>query len=302
LGGRASLGILAIYMVLICLSLAIESIALDPTQDINVSVRVEPPLIKYYINISAHGEAQIFLSAFEASTQLVCTATPNVRLQLISANKYIAMIREGSGWIICASAGIGIINETLEVYIYPLIINGSVYNISTVWLPYYLVNVISTPNAIEVLPGENSRYIMRFNTNETIYMRARIFPYPRELVREITSPSQDRQASQNSDQELGKQILLYIGVGLLGGLTGYFASRIAPAIRSRIVGRDLERDIIDLLTKNPRGMSLSLISKTLNAPKSSTWKKLRKLVEKGVVEEFEGPGKGKLYRLKRERG
>jgi len=47
-------------------------------------------------------------------------------------------------------------------------------------------------------------------------------------------------------------------------------------------------------------MSLSLISKTINAPKSSTWKKLKKLVEEGVVEEFEGPGKGKLYRLRRE--
>jgi hypothetical protein len=50
-----------------------------------------------------------------------------------------------------------------------VIVNGSAYNISEVWLPYYLVNTVSTPNPLEVLPGQDSGYILRFGINETIY-------------------------------------------------------------------------------------------------------------------------------------
>ncbi|MFZ8823258.1 MAG: helix-turn-helix transcriptional regulator [Desulfurococcales archaeon] len=116
-------------------------------------------------------------------------------------------------------------------------------------------------------------------------------------MKDVSTPIQNR--PMIPDQEPITQVLLYMGTGLLGGVIGYTFPRIARVMRNRITRRDLDKEIIELLSKNPKGMSLSLISKTLNTPKSSTWKRLKKLVEEGLVEEFEGPGKGKLYRLKK---
>ncbi len=266
---------------------------------VDVVVRIEPPLVKYYINVSSYDRGPVSIAISIPEGQLICTASPDVRLQLISSSRYLAML-QGEGLVICASTSIEISNGSLYASIYPVIVNGSAYNISEVWLPYYLVNTVSTPNPVEVLPAQDSGYILRFGVNETIYIKARIFPYPRELMREAstpTTPAQNRHAT--SDQEPITQILLYMGIGLLGGVIGYTSPRIARIMRSRVARRDLDREIIELLSKNPKGMSLSLISKTLNTPKSSTWKRLKKLVEEGLVEEFEGPGKGKLYRLKK---
>ncbi|MEM0438582.1 MAG: winged helix-turn-helix transcriptional regulator, partial [Sulfolobales archaeon] len=105
----------------------------------------------------------------------------------------------------------------------------------------------------------------------------------------------EQMGSSNTYSDLVYQVtLLAVGV-LVGGI----CVKLLSIARSRFRGRDIEKEIVLLLSKNPRGMSLSMISKTLNIPKQRIWKKLRKLVEEGVVEEFEGPGKGKLYRLKR---
>ncbi|MEM4970647.1 MAG: winged helix-turn-helix transcriptional regulator [Sulfolobales archaeon] len=274
------------------------NVAGDYRDQIDVAVRIEPPLVKYYINISSD-ESPISIAISIPEGQLICTASPEVRLQLISSSRYLAMI-QGRGLLVCASTGIEITNGTLYATIYPIIVNGSAHNISEVWLPYYLVNTASSPNPAEVLPAQDSGYILRFGVNETIYIKVRIFPYPRELMKEastLTTPTQNSHVTPN--QEPITQILLYTGIGLLGGVIGYTSPKIARIVRSKMARRDLDKEIMDLLSKNPKGMSLSLISKTLNTPKSTTWKRLKRLVEEGLVEEFEGPGKGKLYRLKK---
>jgi len=271
----------------------------DYRGQVDVVVRVEPPLVKYYINISSYDRSPLSIEISIPKVQLICTASPEVRLQLISNSRYLAMF-QGEGLVVCASTSIEIANGSLYASIYPVIINESVYNISGVWLPYYLVNTVSSPNPVEVLPAQDNGYIFRFDVNETIYIKARIFPYPRELVKEPLTPITPTQNGYAThDQEPITQILIYMGMGLLGGVIGYTFPRIARIVKSRIARRDLDKEIIELLSKNPKGMSLSLISKTLNTPKSSTWKRLKRLVEEGLVEEFEGPGKGKLYRLKK---
>ncbi|MEM1610229.1 MAG: winged helix-turn-helix transcriptional regulator [Sulfolobales archaeon] len=293
---RAPLLLLFLYILEIMLSSIY--VAGDYMDQVDVAVRIEPPLVKYYINISSDG-SPISIAISIQEGQLICTASPEVRLQLISSSRYLAML-QGRGLVVCASTNIEITNGSLYATVYPIIVNGSAYNISEIWLPYYLVNTASTPNPAEVLPAQDSGYILRFGVNETIYIKARIFPYPRELMREASTPINPAQNSYvASNQEPTTQILLYMGIGLLGGVIGYASPRIARIMRSRIARRDLDKEIIDLLSKNPKGMSLSLISKTLNTPKSTTWKRLKRLVEEGLVEEFEGHGKGKLYRLKK---
>jgi hypothetical protein len=283
-------------LAMMLLSIHVAGDYRDYKGQVDVVVRIEPPLVKYYINISSYDRSPISITISIPEGQLICTVPPEVRLQLISSSRYLAMFK-GEGFVVCASTNIEIANGSLYASIYPVIVNGSAYNISEVWLPYYLVNTVSTPNPLEVLPGQDSGYILRFGINETIYIKARIFPYPRELMKDVSTPIQNRHMIP--DQEPITQVLLYMGTGLLGGVIGYTFPRIARVMRNRITRRDLDKEIIELLSKNPKGMSLSLISKTLNTPKSSTWKRLKKLVEEGLVEEFEGPGKGKLYRLKK---
>jgi len=270
-----------------------------PALTVDISVRVEPPMLKYYINISLGEEARQPLPIPIEGLQIICTAPPDIRLEMVSSSRYIAMIQGRGGLVICASTDIEVANGTLHALVYPITVGGEVGNISTVWLPYYLVNVVSNPSPREVLSSRDSGYILSFGTSDTIYIRGRVFPYPRELAGEAPQQPNNQGGEYGGGLQPGLQILVYVGVASIGWLAGYISSKALPALKLRLSRRDLEREIIDLLSRNPKGMSLSLISKTINAPKSSTWKKLKKLVEDGVVEEFEGPGKGKLYRLRR---
>jgi 5,10-methylenetetrahydrofolate reductase len=56
------------------------------------------------------------------------------------------------------------------------------------------------------------------------------------------------------DQEPITQVLLYMGTGLLGGVIGYTFPRIARVMRNRITRRDLDKEIIELLSKTPKGI------------------------------------------------
>lgn len=263
---------------------------------INIVASLEEPFVKYYIYITSNGEEVFNISAI--NTSLVCTAPSEVRLQIVAVSSYIASVGNGTKSIVCASPSIEIANGSLTASIYPVIVGNKKIQASHVYIPYYLVNIESIPNATGITISGDRGYLLEFNTSDVIYIKARIFPYPRELRMEISSLQNiqtPRSNAQNNDEIL--YVLAYIAGGFALGLV---ANRIYYIARNRLRRRDLEKEIIDLLSRSPKGLSLSQISKTLNTPKSSTWKKLKKLVEEGVVEEFEGPGRGKLYRLKKE--
>jgi hypothetical protein len=290
-----------VSVVLLALIIALEPhrLALAESIDggyVDIVASLEEPFVKYYINITSNRE-RIF-EVMAINTSLVCTAPSEVRLQLVAASSYIVRVDNGTKGILCASPSIEVANGSLAAYIYPVIIDGKQIQASWVYIPYYLVNIESMPNATRITMSGDRGYILGFNTSDVIYIKARIFPYPRELGREI--PSQQHIQAPRGDAQSYDEILYILAYTAGGFALGFTANRIYSIARSRLRRRDLEREIIDLLSRSPKGLSLSQISKTLNTPKSSTWKKLKKLVEEGVVEEFEGPGRGKLYRLKRE--
>ncbi len=284
-----------LFSTILAVMLVAHSLSID-TQEagvLEVKVRFEAPLIKYYIHINqsrASAEFEIKIpNAFA-----ICSSYYGVRTQLVSVSTYIVRIDPGSsGVVVCAtSSSVNIYNSSVEASIPPILINGNAATIEEVWLPYYIVNISSTPSYTGIsIPGGDG-YVLTFNTTDTIYIAGRIIPLPR-IQAQQQGESGDK-ASDPVDDMLYQITLLAIGL-----LVGSLSVRLLPIIRSKLERRNVEKEIIELLSKNPRGMSLSMISKTLNTPKSSIWKKLRKLINEGVVEEFEGPGRGKLYRLKR---
>lgn len=279
--------IFLIFLLAIALEQASMILSAQGAESLNVEVSFEVPLIKYYIYIN-HDRGSLEFEIKIPGSAAICSAlSSGIRLQPISISTYIVNA-SSSGTVLCAaSSTVTIQNSSVEAVIQPLIVNGNVVAIERVWLPYYVINISSMPHPTRISVSDNEGYVLEFNTTDPIHIFGRIIPIPRI------------QAQQPSSNEwyisLAYQALLIAaGVAVGGAMV-----KLLPMIRSRLERRNVEKDIIELLSKNPRGMSLSMISKTLNTPKSSTWKKLRKLVDEGIVEEFEGPGKGKLYRLKR---
>jgi len=254
---------------------------------VEVDVRFEVPLIKYYIDINRSG-ALVELEIRIPDSIAICSSNGDARVQQVSASTYIARISGASSVVTCiAISTISIYNNSLEAVIPPPLINGSAATVKKIWFPHYVANISTAPNPIRISTSNGEGYVFEFNTTSTIYIIGRIIPTQAIQKEEV--------GSSNTYNDLVYQVaLLAVGV-LIGGIS----VRLLSIARSRFRGRDIEEEIVQLLSKNPRGMSLSMISKTLNIPKQHTWKKLRKLVEEGVVEEFEGPGKGKLYRLRR---
>lgn len=280
--------LLLIILLLIAITGSIRSSEALVTEGIEVNVRLEAPLIKYYIDISQRQDLAEFEIMFPNYTA-ICSPYRDAKVQLVSVSTYLVKVSgASSSMVVCAmSSTIVIHNNTLEAIIPPPLINGNATAIGKIWLPYYIVNISSKPSPIRISILDSEGYTFEFNTIDTIYISARIIPIP------------GIQQAQVSSGNMYSGLIYSAGLLAAGVLIGGISIKLLPIIRSRIRGRDIEKEIVELLSKNPRGMSLSMISKTLNTPKSSTWKKLRKLVEEGVVEEFEGPGKGKLYRLRR---
>ncbi|GAY25313.1 hypothetical protein ATG_05160 [Desulfurococcaceae archaeon AG1] len=278
------LSLLLLHVVLIGFA---GSLYAQKMGDIEVNVRFEIPLIKYHIDISWSG-ALVELEIRIPDSIAICSSNGDVRIQQISASTYIVRISGASGIVTCvAISTISIYNNSLEAVIPPPLVNGSAATIKKIWFPYYVTNISTTPNPIRISTSNDGGYVFEFDTRGTIYITGKIIP--------TQAIQKEQMGSSNTYSDLVYQVtLLAVGV-LVGGI----CVKLLSIARSRFRGRDIEKEIVLLLSKNPRGMSLSMISKTLNIPKQRIWKKLRKLVEEGVVEEFEGPGKGKLYRLKR---
>lgn len=285
----------ALLSVLLVVVLLGQGLLIDAQEAgvVGVNVRFEAPLIKYYIYINQSRTSEE-LEIKIPNSSAICSPYYGARTQLVSMSTYIVRIDPGSsGVVICAtSSSVNISNSFLEASIPPLLINGGVVAIKEVWLPYYVVNISSTPGYTGISISDSEGYVLVFNTTDAIYISGRIIPLPR-------IQAQQQEGGNNIANNAAGNMLYQIAFLVVGVLVGSLSVRLLPIIRSKLERRNVEREIIELLSKNPKGMSLSMISKTLNTPKSSTWKKLRKLVDEGVVEEFEGPGRGKLYRLKR---
>lgn len=249
-------------------------------------VRLEVPFAVYKIAIPpTRGPVVIDLEPLAR-----CYSEGEARVQQLSAATYVVSALEGRGGsnllITCVLAPFEINRSSVRAVLAPVKINGSLLAISRIWFPQYLVNVDASPPPDRIYPSGDG-YYMVFNASEprAISIQGLIFhglppqpPSPREGQRDPVP---------------------WILALIAGGGAGAAATYVFSLARSRLRKRDLEKEILDLLARSQKGMSLSMISKELGSPKSSTWKKLRKLVEKGIVEELEGPGKGKLYRLRR---
>ncbi|HWQ17187.1 MAG TPA: winged helix-turn-helix transcriptional regulator [Sulfolobales archaeon] len=281
------LSMLSLFMLQVILTGFTGSLYAQRVGDIEVDARFEIPLIKYYIDTSRR-EGLAELEIRIPGSIVICSSNGDAKVHQVAASTYVAKISGAFSIVTCVAIPMmTIYNDSLEAVIPPLLVNGTAVVIKKIWFPYYVANISAKPDPVRISMSDDGGYVFEFNTTSVIHITGRIIP--------TQTIQQERMDSSNKYSDLVYSIiLLAIGV-LMGGIS----VKLLSIARSRLRGRDIEKEIVQLLSKNPRGMSLSMISKTLNIPKQNTWKKLRKLIEEGVVEEFEGPGKGKLYRLRR---
>ncbi len=281
-----SLSIFSLFMLQAILIGFTGSLYAQRVGDIEVDVRFEVPLIKYYIDITRREDLSVLEIRIPDSIA-ICSSNGDTEVRQVSVSTYIVKIGGAPSVVTCiAISMIAIYNNSLEAVIPPPLVNGSAATVKKIWLPYYVTNIVAMPNPIRISTSNGEGYVFEFNTTSIIHITGRIMP---------TQAIQREEVSSSNNSDLVYQVTLLV----IGVLVGGISIKLLSIARSRFRRRDIEKEIVQLLSKNPRGMSLSMISKTLNIPKQNTWKKLRKLIEEGVVEEFEGPGKGKLYRLRR---
>lgn len=253
-------------------------------------VRLEIPFAVYEIRIPLGSEILIVDLGLPGR----CYSEDGARVQQLSPTKYMVSApeeRSGSSFSIsCVMTPFEINRSSVRAVLAPVIINGSPLAISMIWFPQYVVNVNASPTPDSIYPSGDG-YYMLFNSSDPRPVSIQGFIFSSQRSQGMAQPSSAGKALQDPLAS----ILMLVG----GSGAGAAAMYVLHRARSRFRRRDLEKEILDLLARSQRGMSLSMISKELGSPKSSTWKRLRKLVESGVVEEFEGPGKGKLYRLRK---